>query len=127
MSSTGNRRDAEKERFWRGVLQEQADNRETIRTFCDKRKLSEPQFYRWRRELKYRDGETGGGRRKRSSRAGEKPKPFALVSYPSGEGVSRGPGPGCVEVVLENGRRVCVGRGVGAKELGEIVGALSQA
>ena len=50
------RRDPSKERSWRTVLaQWQASQPTTVRAFCAARKLSQPAFYWWRREIQRRD------------------------------------------------------------------------
>jgi hypothetical protein len=49
------RRDVAKERFWRRTLAEQRRSGLSIRAFCSRRSVSEPQFYAWRRELAQRD------------------------------------------------------------------------
>ncbi len=49
------RRDASKEAFWRGMVQQHAASRQSVRAFCRERRLSEASFYAWRRELALRD------------------------------------------------------------------------
>ena len=51
---------AEKELYWREILNRQADSGLSIRKFCTKEAVSEPSFYAWRKKLKTR--ETGGTR-----------------------------------------------------------------
>ena len=51
------RRDVEKEQFWRLVLAEQAASGLSIRKFCQQERLREPAFYAWRRAIRERDGE----------------------------------------------------------------------
>ena len=51
---------SEKEQFWRWVMAEQADSGLSIRAFCKREDLSEPNFYAWRRTIGERDAlETG--------------------------------------------------------------------
>jgi len=54
------RRDPEKEKFWRGVVQEHSGSGKSVREFCGEKELNENQFYGWRRELKLRDSEKAG-------------------------------------------------------------------
>ena len=54
------RRDPEKEKFWRGVIQEHGPSGKSVRQFCREKGLNENLFYGWRRELKRRDCETPG-------------------------------------------------------------------
>ena len=54
------RRDPEKEKFWRDVLQEHGGTGKSVRKFCEEKGLKENLFYGWRRELKLREGEKAG-------------------------------------------------------------------
>jgi len=57
------RRDPEKEKFWREVLQEHEGSGKSARKFCLEKGLNENLFYAWRRELRVRVAEkvgTGG-------------------------------------------------------------------
>lgn len=51
------RRDPERERFWRDAVAAWKKSRQTIRAFCASRRLSEASLYAWRRELARRDRE----------------------------------------------------------------------
>ncbi|MBX3415947.1 MAG: hypothetical protein KF708_24915 [Pirellulales bacterium] len=48
-------RDADKERYWRGVLDRQAMSELSVRSFCRRERLSEASFYAWRRTIGERD------------------------------------------------------------------------
>jgi len=48
-------RDAAKERFWRQAVGAWRASGLGVRDFCGRRRLSEPSFYGWRRELAQRD------------------------------------------------------------------------
>ncbi|TWT91721.1 hypothetical protein Pla108_42040 [Botrimarina colliarenosi] len=50
-------RDAEKERRWREVLDRQAASGLSVREFCRRERLTESQFYAWRRTIGERDSE----------------------------------------------------------------------
>jgi len=52
-------RDSEKERRWREVLGRQAASGLSVREFCKRERLTESQFYAWRRTIAERDGESG--------------------------------------------------------------------
>jgi hypothetical protein len=52
------RRDAEKERRWREALSRQASSGLSVREFCRRERLTEPQFYAWRRTIGERDGDS---------------------------------------------------------------------
>ena len=49
------RRDADKERYWRRILRRWQRSGLTGREFCAEYRLSEPSFYSWRREIARRD------------------------------------------------------------------------
>ena len=51
------KRSAEKEKFWRLVVDEQRRCGLNIRMFCQQKAISEPSFYAWRKELQKRDAE----------------------------------------------------------------------
>ena len=51
------KRSAEKEKFWRLVVDEQRRCGLNIRMFCQQKAISEPSFYSWRKELQKRDAE----------------------------------------------------------------------
>jgi hypothetical protein len=53
--SRGNPRDLRKERFWRRMLRQWRRSGLSIRAFCQRHHLSEPNFYAWRRTLADRD------------------------------------------------------------------------
>ena len=50
-------RSAEKEAFWRMVVDEQKASGLSVRQFCKRESISEPSFYAWRKELQRRDDE----------------------------------------------------------------------
>lgn len=54
---------AEKERFWRSMVEAQRRGGLTVRAFCRERGISEPSFYSWRKELQRREEtrRSGGG------------------------------------------------------------------
>ena len=54
-------RSAEKESFWRLVLEEQQESELTVRAFCQREGISEASFYAWRKEIKKRDSDAKRG------------------------------------------------------------------
>ncbi len=52
------RRNAEKERRWRDLLNRQASSGLSVRAFCQQERLTESAFYAWRRTIGERNGET---------------------------------------------------------------------
>lgn len=53
------KRSAEKERFWRSMVEQQGRGSLSVRAFCRQQELSEASFYAWRRELQKRDAAQG--------------------------------------------------------------------
>lgn len=45
----------DRELFWRGVLQRQAESGLSVAGFCRQESISAPSFYAWRRKLRERD------------------------------------------------------------------------
>jgi hypothetical protein len=114
-------RDREKERFWRDVIAEAARSGVSIREFCRKRKLKESQFYWWQRVLKDRRQERMLRRRGKSRAAGDGSQAsFALVSD---EGGALDAG---IELVLGDGRRIRIGKGVDEETLRTVLAAVER-
>lgn len=111
-----NQRDVEKERTWAKVIREAARSGQSIREFCRQRKLKEGQFYWWQQKLRKRREDRALRRRggaKPQSEAGR----FALVSDE--------PGPDAgIELVLGDGRRVRISRGVDEETLRTVLSAV---
>lgn len=121
MSRRKRRRDVEKEKYWRGVIREGARSGLSIREFCRQKRIREGQFYAWRRELKYRDEEHRGEKGARRKSLLPRGATFALVTEGS-EGVeSVG-----IELVLGDGRRVRIGKGVDRETLANVLAVLEQ-
>ena len=112
-----NQRDVEKERYWAKVIGEAARSGGSIREFCRQRKLKESQFYWWQRKLRERrDDRTlrrQGGAKDRGGAAS-----FALVSDEPGQ-LDAG-----IELVLGDGRRVRIRRGVDEETLRTVLSAV---
>ena len=49
----------DREAYWRGVMQQQAECGLSIAEFCRQESVSAPGFYAWRRKLKERDAAEG--------------------------------------------------------------------
>jgi hypothetical protein len=110
-------RDIEKERYWAKVIREATRSGRSIREYCAQRKIKESQFYWWQRKLRERRedrilGQRGG--RKVPGQAGT----FALVSDEPGQ-LDAG-----IELVLADGRRVRISRGVDEETLRTVLSAV---
>jgi transposase len=79
-----------------------------VRAFCERRRLSEPSFYAWRRELAKRDAQRPA---------------FVPVHLVGGEGVAAG---GFLELVLAGGRRVRVPADFDAATLRRLLAVLEE-
>jgi hypothetical protein len=121
MQGQEKRRDVEKERYWRKVIGEAARSGVSIRRFCQQRKLKESQFYWWQRTLNERQASAlrSQGRGKARNDAGH--ATFALVSEKSGELGSSG-----IELMLRDGRRLRIGKGVDEETLRTVVTVLEE-
>ena len=108
----GKKQDVEKARFWRTAIREAARSGVSVREFCRKRKLPESQFYWWQRRLSL------VRRVPRTRERNVEPASFALVSE----------GPGAtdagIELVLTDGRRLRIARGVDEATLRAVLAAV---
>ena len=109
----GHKPDMEKARFWRKAVQDGARSGLSIREFCHQRKLHESQFYWWQRHLTA--VKPAPEPRKRDGGAS-----FALVG---GEAGTLDAG---IELVLGDGRRLRISRGVDQATLRSVLAALDE-
>lgn len=110
----GRRVDEGKREQWRTLIAEAARGGTSIREFCRQRRITEPQFYVWRARL---NGKAHGAARRRAMAAG-KAATFALVSEAPGE-LDAG-----IELVLSDGRRLRIRRGVDEATLRTVLACL---
>ena len=108
--------DAEKARYWRRTISEAARSGMSIRAFCRQRRLRESQFYWWQRKL--RAGREAGTAPQSSGNA--RPASFALVSDESGASDVG------IELVLGDGRKLRIRRGVDEETLRAVLATLEQ-
>jgi transposase-like protein len=110
----GARIDADKREQWRRLIAEAARSGTSIREFCRQRQVTEPQFYAWRARL---NGKVHGTARRRAL-ATAKGATFALVSD-APEALDAG-----LELVLADGRRLRMRRGVDEQTLRTVLAAV---
>jgi hypothetical protein len=136
------RRDLEKERYWRRMLRQWRGSGMSGRDFCSEHGLSEPSFYSWRREIVRRDQEEtaavpgvmgiGAPARPTSFRSpiGSSTAPrstrkagntFVKVALPHGAMMSS-----TIDIILAETRVLRVGRGFDAELLREVVRVLEE-
>ena len=113
----GRREDAGKREQWRKLIAEAARSGISVREFCRQRRVTEPQFYAWRARL---NGKAHGAARRRALSAG-KAATFALVSDAPGA-LDAG-----IELVLADGRRIRISRGVEEATLRTVLSAVGSA
>ena len=109
--------DTEKQRCWQKTIREAARSGISVREFCQRRKLSVGQFYWWRRRLE----QTRQKRRLGKPGAARVPASFALVSDEPGA-TDAG-----IELVLGNGRRLRISKGVDEETLRAVLAAVEPA
>ena len=102
------RRDMERVRYWQQTIREAARSGLSVREFCRRHKLKESRFYWWQRKLR---AQTDARSRRRSRGGQVKEATFALVSDAPGA-LEAG-----IELVLADGRRVRIGKGVDPETL----------
>jgi len=117
MSPSRNELDVEKERYWEKVIREAARSGLSIREFCRRHDLKESRFHWWQRTLKNRRQERTLRRHKRRGEA-EGGATFALVSDVA-EDMDAG-----IELVLADGRRVRIRKGVDEQTLRTVLAAV---
>ena len=105
---------AEKERYWQRVIGDAAHSGISIREFCRQRKLREPQFYWWQRRLK----ETRQRQAIKKQGVDKEHASFALISDEPGTADAG------IELVLGNGRRLRISRGVDEETLRAVLAAV---
>lgn len=110
--------DVVKHRRWRQIIGEAARSGVSIREFCRQRHLKEPQFYWWQRRLREGRAQHISGRCGAAGSGDVGPSSFALVSDASGEMLAG------IELVLANGRRLRISRGVDEASLRTVLTAL---
>ena len=118
-------RDLEKERLWRGRLQEHAASGLSIRAYCRREGFGEALFYWWRREIARRGQQAArDGAKGREGRA--KAAVFAEVRVDSAV-VAEARETGAIEVLLRGGRSLRVGPGFDHATLLELARVLEAA
>ena len=107
------KQDAAKARYWQNLIREAARSGLSIREFCRRGRVTISQFYWWQRRLKQQPRP----RTKRRS-GGQKAASFVLVSEEGGS-----PDAG-IELVLSDGRRLRIHKGVDETTLRAVLAAM---
>ena len=109
--------DVGKGRQWKKMIQEATRSGLSIREFCSQRHVKESQFYWWQRRLKEKRRPQGIAR----GVDNDKKASFALVSNATGVADAG------IELVLQDGRRLRIGRGVDEQTLRAVLAAMESA
>ena len=115
MSKT--KQDTEKQRYWEKTIREAARSGVSVREFCQRGKLNVGQFYWWRRRLERTRQERTIGK----PRAARGQTSFALVSDEA-QATDAG-----IELVLGDGRRLRISKGVDEETLRAVLAAVEAA
>jgi transposase len=117
MSQSRRRVDIAKHRRWQRTIAEAARSGLSIREFCRQRKLTVSHFYWWQRRLEM-DVRKGLSRK---ADGGQRPASFALVSDdPAATDAG-------IELVLGDGRRLRIHKGVDGETLRAVLAAMESA
>jgi transposase-like protein len=108
--------DVEKKRFWQQTIREAIRSKLSIREFCRQHRLKESQFYWWQRKLNGSRNARGQQRQRINGNAS-----FALVSNDPGAGDAG------IELILQDGRRLRISRGVDEQTLRAVLAAVGPA
>jgi transposase-like protein len=109
--STSDQQRSSKEQFWRTMVGRWQGSGLSVRAFCQRHGLSQPNFYWWRRTLTLREA------------AAVRFTPVRIVPEPSPQ-TAADSGIGSLEVLLSTGRRLRVGVGFDGPTLQRLVALL---
>ena len=113
------KRSAEKESFWRLVLEEFGESGLSVRAFCRQEGLSEPSFYAWRRTLQERDV-------KRSEAAGDQAKLIPVKVVAADNPVDGSQDSPSLEVITPSGFTLRFCADIQPQQLDAVLGAISR-
>ena len=100
---------ADRERFWRDLIERQQQSGQSIRAFCDSEGVSQPSFFSWRKRLRNANG---------NPRSRFVPVHVAAESTPAPQGR--------IEILLSDGKSVRVEPGFDAQALCAVLAVLEQ-
>jgi len=99
---------ADRERFWRELIERQQQSGQSIRAFCDEEGVSEPSFFSWRKRLRLANGQP-------------QPRFVPVQLVPEGGGLRDFPP---IEVVLNSGQCVRIPAGFDPRALDSVLSVL---
>jgi hypothetical protein len=111
-------RTAERQAYWRGVVEQALQSSMSIRQFCRQHGIHTSHFYYWRQRVAVQ-----APGRKQAAQPERPPARFALVSAtPAAAG---GSADSVLELVFEGGWRLCIRRGVDEQTLRTVLAVLA--
>lgn len=93
---------------WKGLISEQAQSGQSVAAFCRERKLCAPHFYWWKKRL--RENTTA-----------------RFVEVQVAESAANLPGESRIEVRLQNGRSLMIGRGFDPEQVRALLAVVEAA
>lgn len=112
-----NSQDVEKKRYWQQMIREATRSTLSIREFCRRHRVKESQFYWWQHRLNGSRRSQGLRGQSHNGRAAS----FALVSNDPGAADAG------IELILQDGRRLRISRGVDEQTLRAVLAAVGSA
>ncbi len=109
MAKQAKRSPADREQFWRDLIERQQHSGQSIREFCDWEGVSQPSFYSWRKRLQ-------------SANAAARSRfvPVQVLCDDTAVAAER------IEIVLDGGKRVRVAPGFDPQALQDVLAVLEQ-
>src|SRR5438067_2248104 len=116
MSTHNQRPGSSKEQFWRRLVGQWRNSGLSVRAFCAQHGLAEPSFYTWRRTIAQRDAVSNAPVFLPVQVTSEaKIAPTTLADMPP-----------ALELVLNSGRRLCIGVGFDGPTLRRVLALLEE-
>ena len=125
---SNNKRSAEKEAFWREVLQQYQRSGLSVRSFCERKGIAEQSFYAWRKKLKSRDAEREAPSQRSEHRQQQSLIPLSVVDPDGAQGsVANGtPTSPLLEVITPQGVTVRLHRYIDPQQLDLLMAVISR-
>lgn len=114
VSMKAKKQDIEKERYWQQMIREAIRSKHSIREFCRQHRLKESRFYWWQRRLNM----TRHPRARKRQGSKDNLASFALISNDPGAADAG------IELILQDGRRLRISRGVDEQTLRAVLAAV---
>jgi transposase-like protein len=120
-----NKRSAEKEAFWRKVLQQYQKSGLSIREFCRRKGITEPSLYAWRKEIRKRDAERDVTNEHVHARGRQTLIPVEIVDADGSRLIHGQPSSPPLELLTPNGFTLRFPQHIDPRQLGHLVSAIT--